>query len=111
MMEAVADRLAEAFAELLHYKMRTELWGYAPDEKLSLRGPAQDQVLRHPPGARLPDAARPHREEPDVEAARRPEGDGHRAHRQPGHAPRRLRLGARLRQPVLHLLPGGLTLP
>ena len=35
MMEAVADRLAEAFAELLHVKMRTELWGYAPDEKLS----------------------------------------------------------------------------
>ena len=35
MMEAVADRLAEAFAELLHAKMRTELWGYAPDEKLS----------------------------------------------------------------------------
>ena len=34
MMEAIADRLAEAFAELLHYKMRTELWGYAPDEKL-----------------------------------------------------------------------------
>ena len=27
MMEAVADRLAEAFAELLHVKMRTELWG------------------------------------------------------------------------------------
>jgi len=36
MMEAVADRLAEAFAELLHYKMRTELWGYAPDEKLDV---------------------------------------------------------------------------
>ena len=35
MMEAVADRLAEAFAELLHSKMRTELWGYAPDENLS----------------------------------------------------------------------------
>jgi len=35
MMEAVADRLAEAFAELLHYKMRKELWGYAPDEELS----------------------------------------------------------------------------
>ena len=35
MMEAVADRLAEAFAELLHYKMRTELWGYVPDEQLS----------------------------------------------------------------------------
>merc|ERR1711920_1136064 len=36
MMEAIADRLAEAFAELLHYKMRTELWGYAPDEKLDV---------------------------------------------------------------------------
>merc|ERR1712060_872786 len=35
MMEAVADRLAEAFAELLHLKMRKELWAYAPDEKLS----------------------------------------------------------------------------
>jgi len=36
MMEAIADRLAEAFAELLHAKMRTELWGYAPDEKLDV---------------------------------------------------------------------------
>merc|ERR1719378_1948818 len=36
MMETVADRLAEAFAELLHYKMRTELWGYAPDEKVDI---------------------------------------------------------------------------
>jgi len=35
MMEAIADRLAEAFAELVHHKMRTELWGYAPDEKLT----------------------------------------------------------------------------
>jgi 5-methyltetrahydrofolate--homocysteine methyltransferase len=29
---ALADRLAEAFAEALHRKVRTELWGYAPDE-------------------------------------------------------------------------------
>jgi len=35
MMEAVADRLAEAFAEVIHLKMRTELWGYAADEKLT----------------------------------------------------------------------------
>ncbi len=35
MIQAVADRLAEAFAEYLHQKMRTELWGYAGDEKLS----------------------------------------------------------------------------
>jgi len=29
---ALADRLAEAFAEALHHKVRTELWGYAADE-------------------------------------------------------------------------------
>ncbi|MBS0297738.1 MAG: methionine synthase [Proteobacteria bacterium] len=29
---ALADRLAEAFAELMHKRVRRELWGYAPDE-------------------------------------------------------------------------------
>ncbi len=29
MVKAVADRLAEAFAEMMHYKLRTELWGYS----------------------------------------------------------------------------------
>ena len=36
LLEAIADRLAEAFAEVIHLKIRTTLWGYAPDEKLSL---------------------------------------------------------------------------
>ncbi len=35
MAKAVADRLAEAFAELMHEKVRKELWGYAADEHLS----------------------------------------------------------------------------
>ena len=35
MTQALADRFAEAFAEMLHRKVRTELWGYAPDENLS----------------------------------------------------------------------------
>ena len=35
MVKALADRLAEAFAEALHEKVRRELWAYAPDEKLS----------------------------------------------------------------------------
>ncbi|MBE3653148.1 methionine synthase [Vibrio navarrensis] len=35
MIQAVADRLAEAFAEYLHEKVRQEIWGYAPDENLS----------------------------------------------------------------------------
>ena len=36
MLKALADRLAEAFAEVLHLRARTDLWGYAPDENLSL---------------------------------------------------------------------------
>jgi 5-methyltetrahydrofolate--homocysteine methyltransferase len=35
MVEAIADRLAEAFAEKLHEIVRKDVWGYAPDEKLS----------------------------------------------------------------------------
>jgi 5-methyltetrahydrofolate--homocysteine methyltransferase len=35
MLKALADRLAEAFAECLHHKVRTDLWGYAADENLS----------------------------------------------------------------------------
>ncbi|WP_279235594.1 methionine synthase [Nocardioides sp. SR21] len=34
MLEALADRLAEAFAERLHQRVRTEFWGYQPDEEL-----------------------------------------------------------------------------
>ncbi len=35
MLKALADRLAEAFAEAMHHRVRTDLWGYAPDEGLS----------------------------------------------------------------------------
>jgi 5-methyltetrahydrofolate--homocysteine methyltransferase len=34
MLKALADRLAEAFAELLHARVRREFWGYAADEAL-----------------------------------------------------------------------------
>ncbi|MFZ9510345.1 MAG: vitamin B12 dependent-methionine synthase activation domain-containing protein, partial [Burkholderiaceae bacterium] len=34
MLKALADRLAEAFAECLHQRVRTDLWGYAADEQL-----------------------------------------------------------------------------
>ena len=36
MAEALADRLAEALAEVVHQMVRKDLWGYAPDESLSL---------------------------------------------------------------------------
>jgi len=35
MAKALADRLAEAFAEYLHREVRTHWWGYAQDETLS----------------------------------------------------------------------------
>jgi 5-methyltetrahydrofolate--homocysteine methyltransferase len=35
MLKSLADRLAEAFAEHLHERVRKDLWGYAPDETLS----------------------------------------------------------------------------
>jgi 5-methyltetrahydrofolate--homocysteine methyltransferase len=36
MLKAIADRLAEAFAECLHERVRRDLWGYAPDEAMSV---------------------------------------------------------------------------
>jgi 5-methyltetrahydrofolate--homocysteine methyltransferase len=41
MLKALADRLAEAFAERLHERVRREFWGYAPEEHLS-----SEQLLR-----------------------------------------------------------------
>ncbi len=34
LLKSLADRLAEAFAELLHYRVRTEFWGYSPEEEI-----------------------------------------------------------------------------
>lgn len=41
MLKALADRLAEAFAELLHTRVRREFWGYAKDENLET-----EQIIR-----------------------------------------------------------------
>jgi 5-methyltetrahydrofolate--homocysteine methyltransferase len=35
LLKALADRLAEAFAECLHLRVRREFWGYAPEERLT----------------------------------------------------------------------------
>ena len=52
MLKALADRLAEAFAERLHQRVRTELWGYAPDEALSTEQLIAEQYrgIRPAPG-------------------------------------------------------------
>ncbi len=51
MLKALADRLAEAFAEYLHERVRKDLWGYAADEDLSneeLIGEAYRGIRRAP---------------------------------------------------------------
>ncbi len=52
MLKAVADRLAEAFAEELHQRVRRELWGYSPDEDLSLHDLIKERYagIRPAPG-------------------------------------------------------------
>ena len=52
MLEALADRLAEAFAERLHERVRTEFWGYAPDEHLDNKQLIKEQYdgIRPAPG-------------------------------------------------------------
>jgi 5-methyltetrahydrofolate--homocysteine methyltransferase len=35
MLKALADRMAEAFAELMHHRVRTDIWGYAVGESLT----------------------------------------------------------------------------
>jgi 5-methyltetrahydrofolate--homocysteine methyltransferase len=41
MIKAIADRLAEAFAEKMHELVRTEYWGFAPNEQLT-----DDEIIR-----------------------------------------------------------------
>ncbi|HKK43953.1 MAG TPA: methionine synthase, partial [Balneolaceae bacterium] len=50
--KALADRLAEAFTELLHEKVRKQLWGYAPDEDLTNKELIKEQYdgIRPAPG-------------------------------------------------------------
>jgi 5-methyltetrahydrofolate--homocysteine methyltransferase len=52
MAAALADRLAEAFAEALHRRVRTELWGYAPDEPFDIDALIAEQYrgIRPAPG-------------------------------------------------------------
>jgi 5-methyltetrahydrofolate--homocysteine methyltransferase len=48
MLKALADRMAEAFAESLHQRVRKDLWGYAPQEQL----PVEDLIAEKYQGIR-----------------------------------------------------------
>ena len=52
LLKALADRLAEALAERMHERVRTELWGYAPDEALDNEALVREayQGIRPAPG-------------------------------------------------------------
>lgn len=52
LVKALADRLAEAFAELMHERVRREFWGYAPGEALDNEAliRAEYQGIRPAPG-------------------------------------------------------------
>lgn len=52
LLKALADRLAEAFAERLHERVRKEFWAYAPDEKLDNDALIREQYkgIRPAPG-------------------------------------------------------------
>jgi 5-methyltetrahydrofolate--homocysteine methyltransferase len=52
MLKSLADRLAEAFAECLHERVRRDLWGYAPNESLSVEDEVAEkyQGIRPAPG-------------------------------------------------------------
>lgn len=52
LLQALADRLAEAFAEVLHLRTRKEFWGYAADEQISIPDLIKEQYqgIRPAPG-------------------------------------------------------------
>lgn len=52
MFKALADRLAEAFAEYMHERVRTDLWGYSAGEKLDVDALVKEQYqgIRPAPG-------------------------------------------------------------
>jgi 5-methyltetrahydrofolate--homocysteine methyltransferase len=52
LFKSLADRLAEAFAEYMHERIRTDFWGYAADEKLGVDALIKEQYrgIRPAPG-------------------------------------------------------------
>ena len=54
MLKVLADRLAEALAEMMHKRLRAEYWGYAADEKLSLHDLIHEKYQGIRPAAGYP---------------------------------------------------------
>jgi 5-methyltetrahydrofolate--homocysteine methyltransferase len=65
MLKAVADRLAEAFAECLHAHVRKDYWGYAADEQLDNEAMIKEEYIGIRPAPGYP-ACPDHTEKPDL---------------------------------------------
>jgi 5-methyltetrahydrofolate--homocysteine methyltransferase len=65
LLKALADRLAEAFTELMHEKVRKELWKYVPDEHLSNEELIAEKYSGIRPAPGYP-ACPDHTEKPDL---------------------------------------------
>ncbi len=65
MLKALADRLAEAFAERLHQRVRKEFWGYAPDEDLANEDLVKERYRGIRPAPGYP-ACPDHTEKPEL---------------------------------------------
>ncbi len=77
LLKSLADRLAEASAEALHLRVRRELWGYAPEERLTNEQLIAESLSWDSSGAGLSRMSRSHREGHVVADARR--GARHRS--------------------------------
>ena len=90
MAKALADRLAEAFAELLHEQARRD-WGYGRDEDLTHDELIAEKYRGIRPASGYPVLSRPHREARHCGDCWTPRRRGHPADRELRHVRRRPR--------------------
>lgn len=65
MLKIIADRFAEAFTELMHLKVRKEIWGYSADEDLEIRELFRSKYIGIRPASGYP-ACPDHREKKTI---------------------------------------------
>jgi 5-methyltetrahydrofolate--homocysteine methyltransferase len=94
MVQSLADRLAEAFAEYMHARVRREIWGYAPDETLSGQDLIDEAYRGIRPAPGYPACPDHTEKQHPLRSAGRGEPHRHPAHRELRHVARleRLRL-------------------
>ena len=106
LLESIADRLAEAFAERMHQRVRKEFWGFQPDEQLDNEALIGEKYVGNPPCPRLPGLPGAHREGDALGVDGRPGADRHRADRVDGDVARCCRQRLVLLAPAVAVLRG-----